>query len=258
MVHDTVCFAASAARNGLTSVVVAVNEDRFSTMDSRASLLMPYKGKVIGYGVVSEAIANFVKARFHTKGDDRWCYHGTSFARDQTGAFVPGFMAKPNYPFEQDDKLVLESDNGNNAQLETHILHITDGNDKILFDPREVPDGCHLVYATGAATLVADVWTKVTTLTFLNYDFGTKKRYHIYGMAMWGATTHAARLVFTGNSPNVGKRPGVMAGDTATPAVYAMHYGDFGVFEGGSLVQAEVIGSAGDTAQIFAFLIKEE
>lgn len=258
MVHDTVAFAASAARNGLTSVVVAVNEDLFTSMDSRASLVMPYSGKVIGYTVVSEAIANFVKGRFHVKTDDKWNYHGASFARDQTGAFVPGFMAKPMYRFTKDDKMVLESDNGNNAQLETHILHLTDGNDIISLDPSNVPDGCHLVYATGAATLVADKWSKVDPLTFLNYEFSTGKKYHIWGMAMWGATTHVCRLQFKAGSPNKDKRPGVAAGDTATPAVYAMHYGDFGVFEGSNPPGAEAIGSAGDTAQVFAFLIKEE
>lgn len=257
MVHDTVAFSVSAARNGLTSVVVAVGEDLFTTMETRAALLMPYKGKVIGYSVVSEAIANFVKARFHVKTDDKWNYHGASFARDQTGAFVVSGMMRPNYPFNKDDKMVLESDNGNNAQVETHILHLSEGNDKILFDPREVPENCRLVYATGAATLTADAWSNVDTLTFLNYELETKKMYKIWGMACWGATTHVARLKFKAGSPNKDKRPGCEAGDTATPAVYAMHYGDFGQFEGSNPPGAQVLATAGDTAQVFAFLIQE-
>lgn len=257
MTHDTIAFAVSAARNGLTSVVVCVNEDRFTAQNSRTELVMPYSGKVIGFSVVSEAIANFVKARFHLTTDDKWNYIGAAFARDQTGAFVPGGMARPNYRFNKDDKMVLESDNGNNAQLETHIMHITDGDDKILFDPRDVPDNCRIVYATGASTLTADVWSKVDPLTFLNYSFSTNKRYKIWGMAVWGATTHVARLQFKGNTPSIGKRPGVEAGDTATPAVFKMHYGDFGEFEGNNPPTAEAIGSAGDTAQVFQFLIQE-
>lgn len=257
MVHDTIAFSASAARNGLTSVVVAVNEDNFATTGSGAQLLMPYKGKVIGFTVVSEAIANFVKSRFHKMTDDKWNYIGAAFARDQTGAYVKSFMARLGYEFDKDDKLVLESDNGNNAQLETHILHITDGNDRISLEPSEVPPNTRIVYATGAATATADVWTKVPTLTFLNYEFAQKKMYRIHGLAAWGATMHTARLQHKAGSPHKTKRPGIGGGDTATPAVYAMHYAHFGDFEGANPPGAEIICSAGDTSQLFQLLIEE-
>lgn len=257
MVHDLVAFAASAARNGLTSVVVAVNEDLYATAGSRAQLIPRGNGKVIMYGVVSEAIANFIQSRFHFLTDDKWNVSDTN-ARDQTGAFTPSCPGKLSYKFTKDDYLVLESNNNNNAQLETHLLWITYDNDVLSTNPPKLPDSkIMLVRATGAATLTADVWTKVTTLTFTNHPFKAQKQYKIHGMAASGATMHAARLQFTGNSPDIGRRPGVMGGDTATPDVEQMIYGDFGTFEGASPPGAEAIGSAGDTAQQFLFLIEE-
>lgn len=79
-------------------------------------------------------------------------------------------------------------------------------------------------------------------------------RYKIIGMAMHGATACLSRLRFI-SGENEGDCPGVIAADTSTGLEYMMWYGDFGSFMGQDGVLHQTIGVAGDTAQVFTFLL---
>lgn len=255
--HDLVAFAASAARNGLTSVVVNVTEDLYGIQGATGNQLQPQAdGVVILASVVSEAIANLLNTRFHFLTDDKWNVLN-GFKRDQTGAFPRGVLARPGYKFTKDDLIVVESDNTNNAQLESILLWLSNDGSVIDLDPGKVPPNCRLVEAIGSGTLVADQWTDVPTLAFTNFEHKQDKMYKIHGMSMHGASPHACRLKFKAGSPNIANRPGVMAGDTAAPPLSAMFYGDFGSYQGKNPPGLQVLASAADTAQVVQFLIEE-
>lgn len=122
------------------------------------------------------------------------------------------------------------------------------------FPPGPLPANAISVAATGAATLTADVLCAPAAITFEDFVPLRDVWYKVIGMSVHGQTACASRLRFI-NGPNVGDAPGVPAADTSTGLEYQCYYGDFGMFLGQDGLQHQTIGVAGDTAQVFRFIL---
>ena len=130
-----------------------------------------------------------------------------------------------------------------NAQTATVMLGL-----KVRDDP--IPKGLvrRRILLTGTTTAVANAWTTVP-LTFA--DVLPSGWYGVVGMQAFGQTMYACRLSFPGMENNY--RPGVPCNQTIglkyPPNVYQMQWGMFGKFNQASLPVAEILCTAGDTAQ---------
>lgn len=237
----------SLAKTGLTQTNFVQTATHIR--DANFDLVTKGAGRVVAFGCTSATIANYVQARVKTAVDQ---YGATTrLGRDQTGAIVAGWPERINYPFNAGDVLQAYADNGGNAQVEALLLWLEYGADsKLSFTPVSVPAGSHWVLATGAFTNTAGAWTQGAPT--YGYSFKRDKVYNIVGMAAYQATGYAARLVFKDNSS---LRPGVVAGDTATPPVVQPTYANFGSFKGDQPPDLETLSSGADTAQLVWLLI---
>jgi len=250
MPWDLNVFYESGARDGLAGIAAIAQDGIVTNGDD----LEPRgDGTVILGTCVTAAVANFDEWRFRRTLDPNWIHSRTAY-RDQTGAVDERNLLFLNYPVKSGDVLRAEADNGGNAQIEAALLAIAYGGDPALSVgiPRiAIPPNARWVNGVGATTVTAGALTPCAITWSETFD--KDRVYQVLGMIAYSATGYAARLRYRGKSAAVGWFPGVPAGDTAILA--QRFYGNFGSFYGDQPPQAELLCSAGDTAQYVELLV---
>lgn len=258
MVHDLVIMASSADRSGGdVAIPIAVGETSVSGngVPGTGTQWYPnYNGYIVQAFCNSETGAA-ADVRFHKTTDVNWNHLYATHL--QTDPVRTQAVQNLNYPIKLGDAIEAQGTTAG-AQLDVLGLYVTaDGRPAVhVQPPAQIPAGAMLVEATGATTLTADAITE-GVITFVDWTPKRDVRYRILGMGMDGATACASRLKFL-EGPYVNNHPGVIAADTSTGLEYMMFYGDFGSFMGQSAPWHQTIGVAGDTAQVFKFLIVPE
>lgn len=158
------------------------------------------------------------------------------------------------YPVTTGDSIASEGTNAG-AVLDILGLYLSTTNSPAVspIPPAALPAGARIVEATSATTMVADTVTE-GQLTWVDFTPERDRKYKILGMSAHGATLLSARLKYI-EGPYESYRPGVIAADTSTGLEYMMFYGDFGEFIGQTPPNFEGVAVAGDTAQVFRFVI---
>lgn len=261
MPYDLVAFMSSAARNGLTSVIVAAGEDVYQgagTVNLRGRFA---NGRIIGGECISAAIANITGWRLHRTTDPNWCDPGALFSRDQTAAVDARCWMPSNYKVAKDDLVNAQCGNTNNAQYEAILALIADGpGRRACMGPGDaviskLPEDSYWLRGAGTATAVAGQWT-AAPITWTEV-FTQSKRYRVHGLAIYGANCYAGRLTI-GSGPHQTYRPGCPGGDTATPpADGAIYFSDPPIFEGLNPPNIQYLASAADTAEVVHALVSE-
>lgn len=157
----------------------------------------------------------------------------------------------------QEIQILTTTDATAGPNVEYTLLWFSDGNFSV-----NTGIGEYIIRATGAATLVAGVWTFVT-LTY--QDQLPPGQYEIIGAEYFGTTAVAARLVFVGNQI---WKPGFMGsadpGNRLWEAFYGpsqgidgMGMGSYGVFSNIYLPSVECLANAADTVQTFFFRVRK-
>lgn len=252
--HTLVIMASSADRSGGdVAIPVAAGELTVTGngVPGTATQWYPkFKGSIVQAFCNSETAAA-VDVRFRKTSDAN--YNHLVETHLQTVRLGREYISDCNYPIDLGDAIEAQGTNGG-AVLDVLGLYVTpDGSPAVSTEPMgPLPPGTMLVEATGATTLTADTVT-AGAITFVDWTPKRDVVYKIVGMSMNGATACASRLNFL-EGPYESFYPGVIAADTAV-AMDQMFYGDFGEFKGQTPPQHQTIGVAGDTAQVFRFLI---
>lgn len=254
--HTLVILGSSADRSGVdVDVPVAVGETTVAANGAPGTATVWYpkfKGSIVQAFANSETAAA-ADIRFRKTSDPYWNHLYETHL--QTVRLGEEYINVLNYPIDTGDSIECDGTNGG-AVLDVVGLYVTeDGRPAVSTKyPENLPPGTMLVEATGATTLTADQLSPPGTITFVDWTPQRDVIYRIYGMSMNGATACASRLHFL-EGPYAGKYyPGVIAAYTAA-AMDQMFYGDFGEFKGQTPPMHQTIGVAGDTAQVFKFLI---
>lgn len=258
MVHDLVIMASSADRSGGdVAIPIAVGETTVAGngVPGTGTQWYPnYPGYIVQAFCNSETGAA-ADVRFHKTTDVNWNHlYTTHLQTDPVRTQVLNNLA---YPIGIGDAIEAQGTTAG-AQLDVLGLYVMKQPGRAVnpFPPAALPAGAMLVEATGATTLTADAITE-GVITFVDWTPQRDVRYRILGMGMDGATACASRLKFL-EGPNVNDHPGVIAADTSTGLEYMIWYGDFGTFKGQNPPWHQTIGVAGDTAQVFKFVIVPE
>lgn len=251
--HTLVILASSADRSGGdVSIPIAAGEFTVSGNGApgAATQFFPkFNGSIVQAFCNSETAAA-VDVRFHKTTDANWNHLYETHL--QTVALNPADVSPMNYPIATGDAVEAQGTNGG-AVLDVLGLYITpDGSPAVTTECPKLPAGTMMVEATGAATLTADTVTQ-GAITFVDWTPQRDVVYQILGMSMNGATACASRLNYL-EGPYESFYPGVIAADTAAD-MDQMFFGDFGQFVGQTPPTHQTIGVAGDTAQVFKFLI---
>lgn len=258
--HDCFFFGTSAARNGLTAVPVAAGETNFPVGGGAPGVgtqVYPKADALItGVVCVSEGIANLAEYRWHKTTDPNWVldqFHKV----DQTGDWVfENIFGHTTYPIFKGDTIVLEADNGNNAQGDWFAVAVdgtNSGNIRIMGQPPgPVPKGAQWVDFDSDTNSVADTVTR-TAIQPDNYNLERDATYTVWAGRVSGATSVFSRLV----SLTSDDRPLLINTDTEICGgpVFWKPYGL--KFTGLQGLYADVL-SAGAEAHVFSLLISKD
>lgn len=256
--HDCFFYGTSAARDGLTAVPVAAGEQNFPVGGGAAGVgtqIFPKTdARIRGVVCNTEGVANLAEYRWHKTTDPNWTldqFHKT----DQTGDWVfENVFGHCNYPIYKGDTIVLEADNGNNAQGDWFAAFVdANGGARLSGQPfGPVPEGYQWVDFDSDTNSVADTVTR-TALQPDNYNLKRDKTYTVIGARVNMATGVFARLV----SLTSDDRPLIINSDSEVcggPVFWA----PFGLkFQGLQGLWADVL-SAGAEASVFSILMKED
>lgn len=253
--HTLVLMGTSADRSGGdVAIPVAAGETTVSGNGAPGTATQWYpkfNGSIVQAFCNSETAAA-LDIRFRDTNDANFNHLATTHLQtDPLRSQVINFL---NYVVNTGMAIEAQGTNGG-AVLDVLGLYMTnDGKPAVYVQPpTPIPSNAILVEATGAATLVADTVTE-GVITFVDWTPRRDQRYKIIGMEMHGATACASRLNYL-EGPYEKMYPGVIASDTSTLFESQMFYGDFGEFVGQTPPNHQTIGVAGDTAQLFRFLI---
>lgn len=254
--HDCFFYGTSAARNGLTAVPVAAGELNFPCgggAPGTGTQIYPKADAIItGVVCVSEGIANLAEYRWHKTSDPNYTldqFHKV----DQTGDWVfENIFGHTNYPIFKGDTIVLDADNGNNAQGDWFAVAVQGANNALIHGqpPGPMPKGQWVDFDTDANS-VADTVTRVS-LSPDSYNLNRDKDYVVYGGRLNMATGVFARLV----SLTSDDRPLLINSDTEICGGYTW-WAPFGLkFSGLQGLYADLL-SAGAEAGVFSLYIAE-
>lgn len=189
--HDCAFFGTSAARNGLTAVPIAAGETNFSIGGGApgvgTQLFPKQKSAVIGVVAIDEAIANLAEYRWHKITDPNWSLDQFHKA-DQTGDWVfDAVFGHCYYPVDRTDTIILEADNGNNAQGDWFAMcfdAMDKGDVKISGQPLgRIPKKAQWIDFDSDTNSVADTVTR-TAIQPDNFNYEREATYTVWGGRM--------------------------------------------------------------------------
>ena len=252
MVVDLIVMGSSADRSG-ADVNIPINSGE-NMVTAVGNYFQPVAGGAIKGAFVNSETAAMVEAWFKKRTEVNRMKLATTHL--QTDPLRTQVINPCNYPIDPNDTIEAAGENGG-AVLDVLGLYVDKGKGGHIptpFPMVQPPKDSLLVRATGAKTLTADVLSDPAAITFDDFEPEREVQYKIIGMAMNGATALLSRLRYN-VGPSINDAPGVPASDTSTGLEYMMFYGDFGTFIGANPPLHQTIGVAGDTAQVFNFLI---
>lgn len=256
--HDSVFYGTSAARNGLQPVPVSAGEQNFPIGGGAAGVGTQVFPKadctIIGVAAIDEAIANLAEYRWHKITDPNWTLDQFHKA-DQTADWdFDKIFGHCNYPVKKGDTIVLEADNGNNAQGDWFAMAFA-MNDKARISghpPGKIPKNATWVDFDSDTNSVADTVTR-TAIQPDNYNLERDATYTVWAARCQMATGVFARLV----SLSSDDRPMIPVCDTEICGA-PVFYEPFGLkFTGLQGLYADVL-SAGAEASLFSLLISKD